>query len=280
MKNENRPGPGAPHDEIAPSRVHRRWDRSTRLWGPDAMEVLAGSSVTVIGLGGVGSYAAEALVRAAVGRLVLVDFDTVAPSNVNRQLQAIEGAYGRPKCQVLAERCRRINPAAEVVAIEAFYDANSSVRLLADDPDFVVDAIDHFTSKIHLLSTCVARGLAVVSSMGAAGKLDPTQVALAELSATHGDPMARLVRKLLRKNYGLGRDGAPTGIAAVYSPEPRRAPIGVAYDDAGFFQAPKSGPDVATAPERKPINGSAAFVTGVFGMVAASHVVRQLCVPK
>ncbi len=244
------------------------------------MEALAGSSVTVIGLGGVGSYAAEALVRAAIGRLVLIDFDEVAPTNVNRQLQAMEGAYGRPKCQVLAERFRRINPAAEIVTIEALYDADSSERLLADEPDFVVDAIDHFTAKVHLLSTCVARGLPVVSSMGAAGKIDPTQVALADLSATHGDPMARMVRRLLRKGYGLGCDGAPTGIAAVYSPEARRSPIGVSYDDAGFFRVQEPGPTVDPDPERRPINGSASFVTGVFGMVAASHVVRQLGASK
>jgi tRNA A37 threonylcarbamoyladenosine dehydratase len=264
-------------------RLHRRWDRAARLLGEDTMERLAKTSVTIFGLGGVGSFAAEGLVRSAVGRLVLVDFDDVCVTNVNRQLHAMKGAYSKPKCDELAERFRRINPDAEIVPIKAFYNAETSDELLADGPDFVIDAIDNFKAKIHLLSTCVERGIAVVSSMGAAGKLDPTLVRVADLSETHGDPMARAVRRLLRQQHGMGNDRAKTGIHAVFSPEPRTYPVELSYDaeSNGFLcLCPSRKNDFHNCDDRKLIDGSVGYVTSVFGMVAAGQVVREIRAKK
>lgn len=263
-----------------PWRLHRRWDRAARLLGETSMERLARSSVTIFGLGGVGSFAAEGLVRSGVGRLVLVDFDEVCVTNVNRQLHAMKGAYNRPKCEEMAERCRRINPEAEIVPIKAFYNKDTSEALLEDEPDFVVDAIDSMTAKLHLIATCHARGIPVVSSMGAAGKLDPTQIKVADLAQTHGDPMAREVRKYLRKNHGIGVDTKQDmGVLAVYSAEARTWPQELSYDalSNGFLcVCPSKANEQYTCDSRNLIDGSASFVTSVFGMVAASVVVRKL----
>ncbi len=263
-----------------PWRLHRRWDRAARLLGESAMERLARSSVTIFGLGGVGSFTAEGLVRSGVGRLVLVDFDEVCVTNVNRQLHAMKGAYNQPKCDEMAERCRKINPEAEIIPIKAFYNKDTSHALLEDEPDFVVDAIDNMTAKLHLIATCHERKIPIVSSMGAAGKVDPTQVRIADLAHTHGDPMAREVRKYLRKNHHMTIDAKQdTGILAVYSPEERTWPKELSYDalSNGFLcVCPSKANDVHTCDSRNLIDGSAAFVTSVFGMVAASVVVRKL----
>ncbi|MBH23437.1 MAG: tRNA threonylcarbamoyladenosine dehydratase [Myxococcales bacterium] len=260
-------------------KLHRRWDRAARLFGEEAMERLAHASVTIMGLGGVGSFAAEGLIRAGVGRLVLVDFDDVCVTNVNRQLHAMKGAYSKPKCDLMAERMRRINPAAEIVPVKAFYNQDTSEALLADEPDFVVDAIDNFTAKLHLLARCLELGLPVVSSMGAAGKMDPTQIKIADISDTYGDPMARSMRKLLRQKHGLGRNQEATGIPAVFSPEARTPPQELSYDAAsnGFLcVCPSRANDFHSCDSRNLIDGSAGFVTSVFGMVASSVVVRRL----
>ena len=260
-------------------RLHRRWDRAARLLGESTMERLAHSTVTIFGLGGVGSFAAEGLARSGVGRLILVDFDDVCVTNVNRQLHAMKGAYSKPKCDEMAERMRRINPEAEIIPVKAFYNADTSEALLEDEPDFVVDAIDSIQAKIHLLATCKARGIPVVSCMGAAGKLDPTQIQVADLMDTHGDPMAREVRKLLRKQHQIGSDGKKSGITAVFSPEARSWPQELSYDalTAGFkCVCPGKANDFYSCDERNLIDGSAGFVTSVFGMTTASVVVRTI----
>ncbi|MEL6179582.1 MAG: tRNA threonylcarbamoyladenosine dehydratase [Myxococcota bacterium] len=260
-------------------KLHRRWDRAARLLGEAAMERLAHASVTVMGLGGVGSFAAEGLIRSGVGRLVLVDFDDVCVTNVNRQLHAMKGAYSKPKCDLMAERMRRINPNATIVPIKAFYNTDTSEALLGDEPDFVIDAIDNFTAKIHLLARCLELEIPVVSSMGAAGKMDPTQVGIADLSDTYGDPMARQMRKLLRQKHGIGCNKKATGIPAVFSPEPRTQPQELSYDALtnGFLcVCPSRANDFHSCDSRNLIDGSAGFVTSVFGMTAASVAVRRL----
>ena len=159
----------------APDRIHRRWDRFVRLVGNDQVRTLLGSHVTIFGLGGVGSYVAEALARSAVGRLTLVDFDDVCITNVNRQLQAFPATVGQSKALLLAERVRAIHPEAWVDPIQAFYEASTSGALLTPRPDFVVDAIDNVTSKVLLLETCLKLGIPVISITGAGARLDPTQ---------------------------------------------------------------------------------------------------------
>lgn len=260
-------------------KLHRRWDRAARLFGESPFERLAGASVTVFGLGGVGSYAVEGLVRSGVGRVVMVDFDDVCVTNVNRQLHALKGAYSKPKCDMLAERMQRINPDAELVPVKVFYNADTSEALLGDDPDFVIDAIDNMTAKAHLIATCVERGIPLVSSMGAAGKLDPTAIEIADLSDTHGCPMAKAMRKILRQKYGLGAGQAHTGVHAVFSAEARTPPQELSYDAAagGFLcVCPSRANDFHTCDDRNLIDGSAGFVTSVFGMTCTSVVVRSL----
>ena len=138
-------------------RLHRRFDRMARLTGDEGMARLPNSFVVVFGLGGVGSFTAEALVRSGVGRIRIVDFDDVCVTNTNRQLHAMKGHIGRPKSALMGERLRRINPKAIVEDVKMFYQAECSDELLAGEPDFVVDAIDQFTAKCHLIATCHER---------------------------------------------------------------------------------------------------------------------------
>lgn len=280
--------PNAPHEPlpaggapvVSPGfRLHRRFDRAARLLGEPGMERLAGAHVIVFGLGGVGSYAAEGLVRSGVGRLTLVDFDDVCATNVNRQLHAMKGTIGKSKAQLMAERCRLINPDAGIEPVQAFYGPETSATLLpeASPPAFVVDCIDNVKAKLHLLATCVQRGVPVISSMGAAGRLDPTMVRLADLSETFNDPFAKDVRKLLRLKYGVDTS-RPCGVRVVYSPERRVNPEPLSYDHGTGFLCvcPSRENDFHTCDHRTRIDGTAGFVTSVFGMAAASHVVRTI----
>lgn len=260
-------------------RTHRRFDRAARLFTEPGLARLMGARVVVFGMGGVGSFAAEALSRSGVGKLALVDFDEVCITNVNRQLHALKGTVGRQKVDVMAERLRLVHPASEIVAIPRFYNAESSDELLGGPIDFAVDAIDNLTAKAHLIATCLARGIPLVSSMGAAARLDPTRVRTADLAETHTDPLARHVRKLLRQHHGLEvRDGQPIGVMAVFSDEPPIDPTEVGYDRGEGFRCvcPNGDNGLHTCDKRSRIEGSASFVTGTFGLACASVVVRAL----
>src|SRR5256714_9384183 len=213
--------------------THRRFDRTARLVGDAGIARLASSTVTVIGVGGVGSYAAEALVRSGVGRLILVDYDRICVTNINRQLHAMKGTLGKSKAEVMAERLRAINPDAVIEARGEFYSADSSARLLVPEPDVVIDAIDHVAAKMHLIATCVREKIRIVSAMGAAARLDPTAVRVADLSETKIDPFARELRRLLRRKHDLDCT-KHVGVAAVYSEEKPLAPRPLAYDDGAF----------------------------------------------
>lgn len=262
-------------------RLHRRFDRLGRLYGDHAVSRLMAARVVVFGLGGVGSFAAEALARSAIGHLTVVDFDEVCVTNCNRQLQALSGTIGRKKADVLAERLREINPRLEVVPIAAFYKAERSAELLAGPDgrpfDFVVDAIDNITAKMHLIATCRAQAIPLVACMGAAGKLDPTKVALADLSETRICPLAKEMRKLLRQNYAFPHEG-PMGVPAVYSTEPRHWPRELTYDRGLGFRCvcPHGDNNEHTCDSRNLIDGTTVFVTGAFGLAAAAHVVNTL----
>jgi tRNA threonylcarbamoyladenosine dehydratase len=258
-------------------RLHRRFDRIGRLVGDEGMARLLKARVMVVGLGGVGSQAAEALSRSGIGTQWLVDFDKVCITNTNRQLQAMQGTIGKFKADILAERLQRINPQAHIEAVKHFYSERTSERLLGLQPDFVVDCIDNITAKCHLLDACKKRGIPVVSSTGASGRMDPTHVKVADLAETRVDPLAQAVRKILRSKYGYPAKG-DFGIPAVFSTERASEPHELHYDEGKGFRCvcPGGKNDLHSCEERAVIYGTAGFVTGVFGMVCASVVVRQL----
>lgn len=274
------PGP-APVPEARPFKLHRRFDRTGRLLGDPAMERLSKARVVVFGLGGVGSYAAEGLVRSGIGELTLVDFDTVCVTNANRQLHATARTVGKPKSELMAARCKEINPDAQVTPVREFYRDELAEQLVsAGSYDYVVDAIDNVKAKLHLLHRCVSLGIPVVSSMGAAGRLDPTAIRVEDLCETHMDPFAKDIRKLLKRKYAVNTD-RPTGITAVYSIEARRQPLSLRYDaDDGFTCVCPNESDFHSCERRTQIDGSVAFVTSVFGMNAAGVVVRRLSVAR
>ena len=181
-----------------PFRLHRRLDRTGRLIGDEGMRRLQGARVLVVGLGGVGSYAVEGLVRSGVGHLTLVDFDVVCVTNSNRQLHATVSTVGKAKAELMAQRCKSINPDISLTTIVDFYREENSAQMFEQKYDYVVDAIDNIKAKLHLLNECVKRSIPVVSCMGAAGRLDPTYIRVDDLCETHMDPFAKDVRKLLK----------------------------------------------------------------------------------
>ncbi|HHW44535.1 MAG TPA: tRNA threonylcarbamoyladenosine dehydratase [Desulfotomaculum sp.] len=226
--------------------------RTELLIGQEGLEVLQNSRVMVFGLGGVGSYAAEALARAGVGNLVLIDCDCVAPSNINRQIHALLSTLGKPKALLMAERTRQINPRLVVEARVERYTPGDGERFLSDTPDYVVDAIDDGQAKVDLLAGCVCRGIPVVSAMGAGNKLDPTAFRVADIAETAVCPLARVVRRRLRER------GIHTGVKVVFSTEP---PL----------------PSRGTAPDNgRTVPGSISFVPPVAGFILAGVVVRDL----
>jgi tRNA A37 threonylcarbamoyladenosine dehydratase len=231
----------------------------------------------VIGLGGVGGPAAESLVRSGVGRVTLVDFDRVCVTNTNRQVQALRGNIGRSKAETLAEHLQRINPQAHVEAVGKFYSSSNSDELLGMQPSYIIDAIDNMTAKSHLLDRCRELGIPLVTSLGASGRIDPSQVKVADLARTKLDPMGRVLRKILRQKYGFDRAGE-FGIPAVYSTELPMDPHELTYDGGLGFRCmcPGGANDLHSCEKRRVIYGTASFVTGTFGLFCASTAVRGL----
>jgi tRNA threonylcarbamoyladenosine dehydratase len=245
------------------------FSRTELLIGAEGLAKLEASTVAVLGLGGVGSYAAEALARSGLGGLVLVDEDEVCVTNINRQILATRSTIGEPKAEVMRARVLDINPRIRVEALRLFYGPDSSEAVLRPGLSYVVDAIDTVSSKLELIVRAKALGIPIVSSMGAGNKLDPTLVEVADISETSMCPLARVMRKELRKR-GI------ESLTVVYSREP---PIGAR---AAAAEAGDSGPRRASRPgrdgrvARRSIPGSIAFVPAVFGLVAASVVVREI----
>lgn len=251
------------------SSLHR-FSRNELLFGADGVERLARSSVAVIGLGGVGSYAAEAVCRAGIGRLTLVDFDDICLTNVNRQLHAMDGTVGKPKVFVMAERLKLIHPAAEIVPYKEFYSAETSDMLLAAGFDYVLDAIDHITSKLHLIATCLGRGIPIISSMGAAAKVDPGKIEVADISRTHKCRMARAVRKLLKQR------GINSGVKVVFSTEEYREQEVKEGGCKGNCVCPNKDDQLFSCEHRRVILGSSPFIPGIFGLTMAGVAVNDL----
>ena len=247
-----------------------RFSRTELLVGPEGLERLRNSAVAIFGLGGVGSFAAEAICRAGVGRITLVDFDDICLTNINRQLHALDGTVGKAKTQVMADRLRSINPAAEIIACHEFYAHESSGLLLAGPYDFVLDAIDHFTSKVHLITQCRERGITIISSMGAAMKLDPTLIRVADISQTSICRMARSLRKLL-KNAGI-----TDGVTVVYSLEEFRKPQ---TQDSGCGSScicPNQETQQFSCEHRRVVLGSMMTIPAIFGLTMAGVAINRI----
>ncbi|CEP67264.1 Molybdenum cofactor biosynthesis, MoeB [Moorella glycerini] len=235
-------------------KVESFWSRTEMLIGPEGRARLAAARVAVIGTGGVGSFAVEALARAGIGYLELVDPDVVRPSNINRQVPALHSTLGQPKVEVLARRCWEINPEAVIVTRQEVYSPGKGPQFVRRDLDYLVDAIDSVGAKIDLLATALQAGVPVVSSMGAGNRLDPTRLRVADISATRGCPLARAVRR------GLKARGITTGLTVVYSEEP---PL-------------PARPNPELAPGERQPPGSMVFVPAVAGLLLASLVVRNI----
>jgi len=236
--------------------------RLTLLVGPRAATALQESRAIVFGLGGVGSWCAEALARSGVGKISLVDSDTVCHSNINRQLQALSSTIGRLKTGALEERLKDINPSCEIRTFPHVFSKETAELFEIADADYVIDAIDSLKHKLELIETALSAGTKFFSSMGMAQKLDPTRIKTADIWKTSGCPLARLVR------YGLRKRGFRGHFTAVYSQE--RIPLreGVpAPDNAGASGTWDSG--------KKVINGTAVTVTATAGMVLASLVIQD-----
>lgn len=233
-----------------------QFERTRILLDAHEQSRLARAHVLVAGLGGVGSYCAEALARAGVGRLTLIDHDVVAASNINRQLPAFLSTVGQSKAELMAARIRDINPACELTVIREFLVPETVVDIVPADVDFVIDCIDSLNCKVALVASSFERGLRVASSMGAGNKLDPGRIRLADISKTSMCPLAAVMRKRLRKR------GIPKGVLTVFSDEPGRAPLP---------PQPVEGRGRARA-----VNGTISYMPPLFGLMLAGAVVQRL----
>jgi tRNA A37 threonylcarbamoyladenosine dehydratase len=247
-----------------------------RLYGVTGMRRLAGAHVAVVGVGGVGSWVVEALARSGVGRLTLIDLDDVCVTNTNRQLPALSGTVGQPKVEVLARRVREIDPGCEVAAVTAFLGAGNVEDLLGSGLSMVVDAVDGLGAKAVILDWCRRHEVPVVTSGGAGGRRDPTQVRVGDLGRAGGDPLLLQLRRKLRREFGWpggvkGR-AVDLGVTAVYSAERRVYPLG----DGSCGLEPEAGGEKGLRLDCAAGFGAATFVTGTFGFAMASVVVHAL----
>ena len=239
-----------------------QFSRNELAIGKQGIEILKNSTVAVLGIGGVGSFSAEALARSGVGRLILVDKDTVDITNVNRQVIALLSTVGQPKADLMKERIKDINPDCEVIALKMFYTEETYEQFFSYGLDFVVDASDTIAYKIHLMKECLTRNIPIISSMGAANKMDPTRFQIADISKTHTDPLAKVIRTRLRK------DRIYKGIPVVFSDE---SPIVILEDVKEEVGNANSEIRKAQMPP-----SSNAFVPSVAGLIMASYVIREL----
>jgi len=252
--------------------LKRRFGGIRRLYGEQALTRFAAARVCVLGIGGVGSWAAEALARSAIGHITLVDMDHVAESNINRQCHALDSTLGKAKVQVMADRIEQINPACRVTTVEDFLTVDNLEALLSKHFDYIIDCIDGFRTKARLIAWCRSNKQRVITVGGAGGQTDPTRIRVADLSRTEHDALFSKTRKLLRHEYGF-----PTNlkrrfdIPCVYSEEQPVFPT----DDGGV------SPQKPDAQSVGGLNcagglGSVMTVTATFGLVAAAHVLKKL----
>lgn len=257
------------------SDLELRFSGIRRLYGVDGLARLVRAHVCVVGIGGVGSWAAEALARTGIGRITLVDLDDVCVSNVNRQLHALDGEIGRPKVEVMVKRIRAINPAIEIHSVLEFFTAENAARLFANGFDSVIDAIDHVGNKCLLITECRARNIPIITCGGAGGRRDPTAIRVADLADATHDRLLRQTRDRLRAEYGFQRKpGKKIGVDCIFSPEP---PV-FSWKNGTICATREAGSAMKLDCESG--YGTAAFVTGAFGFAAASRVAMLLTAPR
>lgn len=247
----------------------RRFGGMARLHGKEGAARIAAAHCVVVGIGGVGSWAAEALARSNVGRLTLIDLDHVAESNINRQVHAVEDTLGAAKVRAMAGRIHQINPACDVVCVEEFVTPEN-VAALIPAGDGVIDAIDQVRAKAALIAHCRRAKIALVTTGGAGGRTDPAQMKIDDLSRTVQDALASKVRSRLRKDYGFPREPKKKfGVDCVYSTEPIRRPQNAAcdLDEAGIHGLNCAG------------YGSSVCVTASFGFAAAARLLTRILRP-
>lgn len=240
--------------------------RTELIIGSENLNKLRESTVAVFGMGGVGSYTAEALVRSGIGKLIIVDDDTICLTNINRQLHATTKTVGKPKVEIMKERLLEINPKSEIIAFKMFYENKSSDILLSNDYDYVVDAIDTVSAKIDLVLKCKEMHIPIISCMGAANKVDPTKFMVADIYNTSICPLAKVMRYELRKR-------GVSSLKVVYSKE---KPIKPLIDVETCKNSCICTNKVRTCAKRRQIPGSVSFVPPVAGFILAGEVIKDL----
>ncbi|SMG08762.1 tRNA threonylcarbamoyladenosine dehydratase [Paenibacillus aquistagni] len=240
-----------------------QFSRTELAIGPEGIEKMKNSTVAVLGIGGVGSIAAEALARTGVGRIILIDKDVVDITNINRQIHALTTTIGQKKANLMQERIKLINPECDAIALNMFYTEETCEELFKYELDYVVDASDTVSYKIHLIKECLRRKIPIISSMGAANKMDPSRFEVADISKTSVDPIARVIRQKLRKQ------GIKKGVKVVFSTEEPIKP----REDITQKIVPENAPDIRKAKQPPSSN---AFVPPVAGLIMVSVVVQDL----
>lgn len=246
------------------------FSRSELIIGKDAIAKLKNSKVAVFGIGGVGSFTVEALARCGVGNLTLIDDDNVCLTNINRQIHATTKTVGKPKVEVMRDRVLEINPKAKVEALQKFYSSDTGDELFNQQYDYVVDAIDTVSGKIDLVVRCSSMGIPIISSMGAGNKLDPTKFVVTDIYKTSIDPLAKVMRKELRKRN-------IQSLKVVYSTE---EPIKVEQESDASCKVNCICPpgSARTCSSRHQVPGSVSFVPSVVGLIMAGEVIKDLIV--
>lgn len=232
-----------------------RFTRTEMLLGTKAMDEIKKKKVLVLGIGGVGSHAVEALARTGVGYIVMVDHDLIAVTNINRQLHSMDSTIGRPKVEAMAERIKDINPDIQVKALQEFYTPDRGDYFIINDFDFVIDAVDNVSAKLDIISRCKKNNIPIISSMGAGNKINPLTLTIDDISLTKACPLARVVRRELKKR------GIINGVPVVYSPD-------------SSLQV-KQGTAEKVPPGKNSIPGSISFVPAVAGFYLAYYVIAK-----
>ncbi len=249
-------------DGKAEFQLLHQFSRNELAIGTEGVNRMRDMTVAILGVGGVGSFAAEACARSGIGRIILVDKDDIDITNINRQLIANLSTVGRSKAEVMKERIADINKECEVISLHMFYTEETAEEFFSYKPDYVIDASDTIIFKIHLIKECVARSVKIISSMGAANKMDPTRFQIADISKTHTDPVAKVIRRKLKK------EGIYQGVPVVFSDE---SPIVVRPEVVDTVGKPDAVIRKAKMPP-----ASNAFVPSVAGLVCASWVMNDI----